>query len=70
MINDKIYYIREKEYSKWFIDYLSIKLKQEWLSNKTYDLVKLFQLIEIDNLELYLRNKYWIEFIRCLSKLF
>ena len=70
MINDKIYYVREKEYSKWFIDYLNIKIEQEWLSNKTHDLVKLFQLIELDNLELYLRNKYWVEFIRCLSKLF
>lgn len=70
MINDKIYYVREKEYSKWFISYLTIKLEGEWLSTKTYDLVKIFQLIEIDNLEKYLFNRYWVEFIRCLSKLF
>ncbi len=70
MITDDIYCVRETEYSKWFIEYLNIKLEQEWLTNKTYDLIKIFQLIELDSLELYLWNKYWIEFIQRLSKLF
>ena len=64
MINDKIFYVWQKEYSEWFINYLKLELKKQWLNNKTYDLVKLFQLIQFDNLELYLWNKYWVEFIR------
>jgi hypothetical protein len=69
MENDKIYDCWKKEYSMWYIDYLDSELDNCWLGLDTYNLIKIINTTKLDNLEFYLFNKYWVEFVRAVKEL-
>jgi len=71
MENDKITKVWESEFAKDFIINLDVKLETYWLWNTTTDIIKIRQYLDLNdiNLENYLFNKYWVEFIRYIKTL-
>lgn len=69
MFNDKIYLVWLSKYSKWWIDYLEVELKNDNFEPTTENLITIFNVIQFDELEKYLFYKYWVEFAEVCKNL-
>ena len=69
MENDKIYLVWLSKYSKWWIDYLYVELKNDNFKPTIENLITIFNVIQFDELEKYLFYKYWVEFARVCKNL-
>lgn len=67
MEEDLIFVVRRKEYKEWFIDYIKTELDKRKMSYFILDVISVIQLIELDNLEKLLFNKYQVEFTKYIS---
>lgn len=67
MIDDLIFQVRAQEYKQWFLDYVEWELKKCNLSCSMYNIIKIFQVIELDLLETSLFNEYSLVFIKFIS---
>ncbi len=64
---DRIYLVWKKHYSYWWIKYITKELRENELEISLDNMIKVFNLIEFDELEKYLFNQYWLQFIKkCL----
>ena len=63
-----IFQVREAEYKKWFVDYLHNEMYKCDLEFSMYNIIKIFQVIELDLLEKILFEKWWLVFIKYLNQ--
>lgn len=69
ILEDKLYLIRNSEYSKWFVNMLKKQMTNMKITYSHYNVLKMMQLVELDNIEQYLLNKYWSQFTEIVTNM-
>lgn len=67
MIDCLIFRVRNEEYKQWFLDYLELELEKCNMWYSIYDIIKIFQVIELDLLERKLFDKFELTFVRYIN---